>query len=158
LFLSTHGFALGEKDEEALKLMNKDPWLRSGLVFAGYNRSEDDGILTAKEILGMDLRGTRLVALSACQTGLGKVVRGDGVRGRHQAFQLAGAKTVLATLWSVPDEETSALTRALFGNLARNKSSVAAALRQAQRDKIVKDREEFGSTHPFYWGAFTVTG
>jgi CHAT domain-containing protein/tetratricopeptide (TPR) repeat protein len=158
LFVSTHGFAFGEKDGEVLKLLNKDPWLRSGLVFAGYNRSEDDGILTAKEILGMDLRGTRLVALSACQTGLGKVVRGDGVRGLHQAFQLAGAKTVLATLWSVPDEETSALTRTLFGNLAKNKSSVAAALRQAQRDKIIKDREEFGSTHPFYWGAFTVTG
>src|SRR5262249_24630873 len=146
------------KDEKIIKLLPRDPWLRSGLVFAGYNRSEDDGILTAKEILGMDLRGTRLVALSACQTGLGKVVRGDGVRGLHQAFQLAGARTVLATLWSVPDEETSALTQALFSNLAKNKGSVATALRQAQREKIDNDRKAFGSAHPFYWGAFTVTG
>jgi CHAT domain-containing protein/Tfp pilus assembly protein PilF len=158
LFVSTHGFAFGEQDKDLVKFLPRDPWLRSGLALAGCNRRADEGILTAKEILGMDLRGTRLVALSACQTGLGKVVRGDGVRGLHQAFQLAGARTVLATLWSVPDEETSALTRALFGDLAKTKGGAAAALRQAQRQKIRKDREEFGSTHPFFWGAFTVTG
>jgi CHAT domain-containing protein/Tfp pilus assembly protein PilF len=161
LFVSTHGFALGDK-EVAEGLVRPNPWLHSGLAFAGCNRpvarNGDNGILTANEILDMDLRGTRLVALSACQTGLGKVVRGDGVRGLHQAFQLAGARTVLATLWSVPDEETRGLTTTLFSKLAKNKGRIGAALREAQLEKIHSDRESFDTTHPFYWGAFTLTG
>jgi CHAT domain-containing protein/tetratricopeptide (TPR) repeat protein len=162
LFVSTHGFALGDKDADD-KLLPPSPWLRSGLAFAGCNRpvvrkGDDDGILTAKEILGMDLRGTRLVALSACQTGLGKVVRGDGVRGLHQAFQLAGAKMVLATLWSVPDDETRGLTTAMFSKLAKNKGRFGEALREAQLDAIKTARVNKQTTHPFFWGAFTLTG
>jgi CHAT domain-containing protein len=76
----------------------------------------------------------------------------------HQAFQLAGARNVLATLWSVPDEETRGLTTTLFGKLARNQARLADALREAQLQKIRSDRDEIGSTHPFFWAAFTLTG
>ena len=65
---------------------------------------------------------------------------------------------MLATLWSVPDEETRGLTTTLFSKLAKNKGRIGAALREAQREKIRSDRESFDTTHPFFWGAFTLTG
>jgi CHAT domain-containing protein len=117
----------------------------------------DDGILTGMEIAGLDLWGTKLVVLSACQTGLGDVQQGEGVMGLRRAFLLAGARRVLATLWMVPDRETQELMSDFITRWKAGSPGVDA-LREAQLDMIAELRKKHGYAHPFYWAAFTMTG
>jgi CHAT domain-containing protein len=159
--------------------------LRSGLALAGFNHraratTEDDGVLTALEVAGLDLYGTELVVLSACETGLGKVDNGEGVYGLRRALVLSGARSQVVSLWKVDDAATQALMTAFYGRLKKGEDRVEA-LRQVQRDMLsgqlkVRSRSAratrslqapspeatgpdlSGWRHPYYWASFSVSG
>jgi CHAT domain-containing protein len=176
LFLSTHGYY----EENAV---GKHPLLRSGLALAGANGSvfaggagagsaatgstlvpvlgasptvADDGILTGFEAVNLDLRGTELVVLSACQTGQGELRIGQGVTGLRQAFHLAGAESVMAALWSISDGDTADLMGRFFHELSTGQRSTAA-LRRAQLTTLENMRTRRVPPHPHLWAGFILT-
>jgi CHAT domain-containing protein/tetratricopeptide (TPR) repeat protein len=155
LHVATHGFFLPEpKGDEAAAAEN--PLLRSGLVLSGANRrdsGEEDGVLTALEAAALDLWGTELVVLSACETGLGEVQAGEGVYGLRRALVLAGARAQVMSLWRVDDEATRDLMGAFYRRL-RAGESASQALRQSQL-QMLRDEKR---AHPFYWAAFIHSG
>jgi len=138
----------------------ENPLLRSGLALAGANtwleegtlpEEAEDGLLTAEDVTGMDLLATDLVILSACQTGLGDVHAWEGVYGLRRAFVLAGAKTLVMSLWNVPDEQTQELMEDFYQRLLQGQPR-AEALRGAQLAMKAKCPD------PYYWGAFICQG
>jgi tetratricopeptide (TPR) repeat protein len=157
LVLSTHAYVLPRATSG--KQVSDNPLLRCGLLLAGCNDNDyfSQGVLTGWEVTNMDLRGTHLVVLSACETGLGEVQQGEGVAGLRQAFQLAGAETVVASLWQVPDRETAHLMSRFFANMAQEEDK-AEALRHAQLRTLRADGNGKKLAHPYYWAAFSVTG
>ena len=171
LHLATHGFFLtdlqlksliGAGSDPSKKSEGINPLLRSGLALAGANQalsggSGSDGILTAEKVLSLRLRGTDLVVLSACQTGLGEVKAGEGVYGLRRAFTQAGARGLVMSMWSVPDKETMELMTRFYENLKAG-GSRAQALRQAvlEQKKVVQER--YGQASPLFWGAFVFLG
>jgi CHAT domain-containing protein len=117
---------------------------------------DDLGILTAEAIAGLPLQGLELVVLSACETGLGTVAGGEGVFGLQRAFHLAGARTVIASLWKVDDTATRKLMRLFYSNLWEQGMAAAEALRQAQLTVL---NEAVGSGEkPYYWAGWVLSG
>ncbi|MBV8858359.1 MAG: CHAT domain-containing protein [Acidobacteria bacterium] len=166
LHIATHGFFLQTPGDVgttsaartvALTAENENPLLRSGLALAGANRrggaSGDDGILTALEASGLNLWGTKLVVLSACDTGLGEVHNGEGVYGLRRALVLAGAETLLMSLWPVSDYSTRTLMTSYYRNLKQGLGR-GEALRQVQLDMLKRNPQ----LHPFYWANFIQSG
>ena len=150
LHIATHGFFLEDRTAIA------NPLLRSGLALSGANRkptADGDGVLTALEASGMDLWGTRLVTLSACDTGVGEVRNGEGVYGLRRAFFLAGAETVVMSLWPVSDSVTREIMTGYYRGL-RDGLGRGEALRRVELAMIARaDRR-----HPFYWASFVQAG
>jgi tetratricopeptide (TPR) repeat protein/CHAT domain-containing protein len=139
----------------------ENPLLRSFLALAGVNtwlqgkplpKDAEDGMLNGVDVSGMDLLNTELVVLSACETALGRVHVGEGVFGLRRAFVLAGAKTLVMSLWKVPDDETRELMEAFYRSLLAD-APCAEALREAQL--LIKQRYP---DDPLYWGAFICQG
>jgi CHAT domain-containing protein/Tfp pilus assembly protein PilF len=164
LHVATHGFFLddysskpraagadGRSPETGAGIQN--PLLRSGLALAGANTASDDGILTALETSGLNLSRTKLVTLSACDTGLGEVKNGEGVYGLRRALVLAGAETLVMSLWPVSDQVTRELMTAYYTGLAQGQGR-GEALRQVQL-KMMKSADR---RHPFYWASFIQSG
>jgi CHAT domain-containing protein len=166
LHLATHGFFL--TDQIAFGRLARGlqhPLLRSGLALAGANtwlRGEaeankaEEGILTAMDVSALDLVDTELVVLSACETGLGEIHRGEGVLGLRRAVAIAGARTLIMSLWCVEDLATQRLMVAYYQAL-QNGAGRAEALRTAQLG-LKADKEHPHYRHPYYWAAFICQG
>ncbi len=173
LHIATHGFFLSneQKDKYFFESDNSKTdnlMLMSGLVFAGANYFKDtfnkknkleasqiaeDGVLTAYESVNLNLKNTDLVVLSACETGLGEIKNGEGVYGLQRAFQLAGAKKVLMSLWKVNDKATSLLMQ-FFYKAYLQTNDVNFSLKTAM-ESLMKIK---GYEHPKFWGAFVAFG
>lgn len=135
---------------------NVNPLLRSGLALAGFNlrqSSGEDGVLTAFEAAGLNLLGTQLVVLSACETGLGDVVNGEGVYGLRRAFVIAGAESQMISLWTVSDSGTKDLMSAYYQKLLTGEGR-SKALQKTQLELL----QTPGYRHPYYWAAFIFSG
>jgi CHAT domain-containing protein len=176
IHVATHGFFLGDDcgsgepaaDDRVTpafyEVTRESPLLLSGLVLAGANHRhnaaphEQDGILTAQEVATLDLRGTEWAVLSACDTGLGTTRAGEGVFGLRRAFQLAGARTVILSLWSVEDEATREWMTALYRHRLIDGRSTADSVRDASLQLLGRRRSRGESTHPFYWAGFIAAG
>ncbi|HAS46773.1 MAG TPA: hypothetical protein DCS93_40185, partial [Microscillaceae bacterium] len=171
LHLATHGFFLEDikpQRNNQFQLLGREthlfvenPLLRAGLYWAGADATlnqkslpdsvKENGVLTAQEVLNMDLDSTQLVVLSACETGWGKIQNGEGVYGLQRAFLSAGAKNVLMSLWKVDDVATQYFMQYFYESWVKDQN-VRKAYRYAQR----KLREDYPS--PYYWGAFVLVG
>ncbi len=157
LHLATHGFFLPSAPG--------NPLTRSGLALAGANQWQEstgggnDGILTAQEVSALDLQGMQWAVLSACDTGIGELSdSGEGVFGLRRAFTLAGARTVISSLWPVNDEAASQWMKELYLQHWRRGVTTAEAVRAASR-KVLDERRSHGkSDHPYYWAGFLATG
>ena len=181
LHLATHGYFFRdtekEKDIKTKPVMMgsgmdvvsgigkfENPMLQSGLVLSGANRllrgeeiHGEDGWVTAEDVSGLNLRGTELVVLSACDTGVGHVKCGEGVMGLRRAFRMAGAKSLVMSLWKVPDQETQELMIEFYNNY-RESGKITASLRASQLELKNRAGDEGGLLHPFYWAAFICEG
>ena len=170
LHIATHGFFLQNdpraaervtqtKDSRQLsKLVTnlENPLLRSGLALAGANQSAgggDNGVLTAFEMAHLNLWGTKLVVLSACDTGIGEVKNGEGVYGMRRALVLAGTESQMVSLWPVSDRRTRDLMIGYYQLLLQNQGR-GEALRQVQ----LKMLSSKAHSHPYYWASFIQTG
>ncbi len=125
----------------------------SSLVLSKDTNSGEDGFLQATEIFNLNLNAD-LVVLSACQTGLGKLVRGEGMIGLTRAFMYAGTPAVMVSLWSVSDISTATLMGEFYRNLVKHNLNKTDALRKAQL-ALLKDGK---FAHPFYWAPFVLVG
>jgi CHAT domain-containing protein len=142
----------------------ENPLLLSGVALAGANRrglsgsADDDGVLTADEVASLDLSGVEWAVLSACETGVGEVRPGEGILGLRRAFQVAGARTVVMSLWDVEDSAAREWMRALYEGRLQRQLSSAEAVRAASLSLLRQRRARGQSTEPFYWAAFVAAG
>lgn len=175
LHVATHGFFLGDLNESGQRspMLTSDaaaraanPLLRSGLALAGANTlmsGDEDGILTALEAASLNLWGTRLVVLSACDTGVGEVKNGEGVFGLRRALLLAGSETQVMSLWPVSDRGTRELMTDYYRRLQRGEGR-AEALRAVQLRLLRADaqpnkaKHKHDYSHPYYWASFIQSG
>lgn len=167
LHIATHGYFLEDVSQmETTKVLGVDisaakenPLLRSGVLLANCDNvfdenfrpspNSENGILTAYEAMSLSLDKTDLVVLSACETGLGSVKQGEGVYGLQRAFLIAGAKSIVMSLWSVSDDATMQLMTLFYNNYAKS-GNKTQAFSDAIKQLKVKHKE------PFYWSAFVM--
>jgi CHAT domain-containing protein len=166
--IATHGFFAPEKEIRDGSVFgihsenaSNNPLLRSGLIMASVSEhnpeaeadmsDNENGVLTAYEAMNLNFTGTSLVILSACETGLGEVKSGEGVYGLQRAFLVAGAETLIMSLWKVDDEATQQLMTNFYSNWIAT-GNKQAAFKQAQLQLMTKFPE------PYFWGAFVMVG
>jgi tetratricopeptide (TPR) repeat protein len=172
LHIATHGFAFPDEAKKESKLLDmnqtstykvsEDPMVRCGLMLGGSNiswtgnpqkmieQTGDDGILTAAEVANLDLSNTKLVVLSACETGLGKIEGSEGTFGLKRGFKLAGVEQMIVSLWSVPDKETMELMTLFYSDLTKTLNPVTSF------EKAQKEMRNKYTTDPEKWAGFVL--
>ncbi len=173
LHFATHGFFLGGQCTPAGGPLSRslavpagarDAITLSGLALAGANHrhkawvGEQDGILTAEEIAALDLSGVEWAVLSACDTGIGEIRAGEGVFGLRRAFEIAGARTVIMSLWPVEDRSARQWMLALYESRLALGLSTVEAVHNASVKMLQTRRRSGDSTHPFFWASFVAAG
>ncbi len=164
LHIATHGYFLKDVEKTSWPIgvqadyAKDNVLLRSGLMLTGASETEklktgldssNNGIITSYEAMNLDLKGTNLVVLSACETGLGEIKAGEGVYGLQRAFLVAGAEAIVMSLWKVDDAATQLLMNNFYANLIKI-GDKQKAFKQAQQQLMTKFNQ------PFYWGAFVM--
>jgi CHAT domain-containing protein len=150
LHLATHGFFKpAPKDTNNLD----NPLTRSGIVLAGADSRSGAGILTGLEVSGLDLYGTQLVVLSACETGLGDISAGEGIYGLRRALVIAGSQSQVLSLWKVGDAATVELMKLFYQNL-----KAGMGRHEALRDAQLKLLRHPNYQNPYNWAAFIPSG
>jgi CHAT domain-containing protein len=137
--------------------------LYSGLLLAGANLGgrgtaetvAEDGIVTAHEVTSLNLHGTQNVILSACETGLGELSVGQGAFGMARAFQMAGARQVVAALWPVSDAASIEVMEKIYSSPDK---SIAEALQEFAKERINADRAAGRTPDPYYWAPYVSYG
>ena len=174
LHLATHAYSLSQRcgsTPRTMELLGQSSIIgdgllqRSGLAVAGANRRGDatsvagaeDGILMAEEIASLDLSGVEWAVLSACDTGVGRVLAGEGVVGLRRAFEVAGAGTLIMSLWAVDDGAARVWMRKLYEERLAGLST-AEAVGKAGLEIIEAQRGQGRTTHPYFWGSFVAAG
>lgn len=163
IFVNTHGFFLEvceQADRAVWQITEEEPLLRSGFVLqkSDSNGRKEDGIVTAEEVAGMNLKGVDLVVLSACETGLGSIKAGDGVYGLRRAFLLAGARRVVSTLWKVRPDRTAMIMQNLMSQPSISPKRMQEIMVEQIRDLRLHSTERNLMDHPYLWAAFTAAG
>ncbi|BAY35687.1 peptidase-like protein [Nostoc sp. NIES-2111] len=156
LHIATHGIFENPPANEGKTTLEDNPLLQSGLVLAGLKPRQsagEDGILTALETTTLNLVGTKLVVLSACNTGLGNINAGEGVYGLRRALVIAGSESQVISLWKVADDATKDFMVAYYQRLLDNQGR-SEALRQTQLEMLKGDKYQ----HPYFWAAFIPSG
>lgn len=161
LHIATHGYFLNtiieSESKHSVGNINSNPMMNSGLILAGANIDNEDnttlqdGVLTASEAARLDLGSTELVVLSACETGLGEVKNGEGIYGLQRAFFLAGANTLMMSLWKVDDLATKELMVQFYKNYISTTNATHSLIKAQQTLRRDKRFE-----HPMFWGGFIV--
>jgi CHAT domain-containing protein len=169
MHIATHGFFLKDAEVKegaavgvSLENALENPLLRSGLLLSGAAAtvagtaganlsSNDNGVLTAYEAMNLNLDGTDLIILSACETGLGDVKAGEGVYGLQRAFLVAGANALIMSLWKVDDAATQQLMTNFYNNWVKTGNKLKA-FKQAQQQLMTRYKD------PYYWGGFVMMG
>lgn len=164
LHIATHGFFFPDIEKASWPIgvsadnAKDNVLLRSGLMLTGVGEADklnptmdsvSNGVITSYEAMNLDLQGTKLVVLSACETGLGEVKAGEGVYGLQRAFLVAGADAIIMSLWKVNDEATQQLMNNFYTNWTKN-GDKQKSFKQAQLQLMTKYKE------PYYWGAFVM--
>jgi len=172
LHIATHGFAFPDELKKETNLLDlnqtstykisEDPMVRCGLLLSGANiswtgnpqkmieQTGDDGILTAAEVANLDLSNTKLVVLSACETGLGKIEGSEGTFGLKRGFKLAGVEQMIVSLWSVPDKETMELMTLFYSDLTKTLNPISSF------EKAQKEMRNKYPTEPEKWAGFVL--
>ncbi len=168
LHIATHGFFKNKRQTQENQLnkntLDHNPLLLSGLVLAGVQQQQsggENGILSALETSTLNLLGTKLVVLSACDTGLGRISSGEGIYNLRRALVIAGSESQIISLWQVEDNGTKDLMKDYYQRLldSTTKTGRSEALRQTQL-KMLRGEMIQGEKyqHPYYWAAFIPSG